>query len=540
MQEVCGDGIDNDCDDLVDDDGAGGRDFYPDSDNDGYGVDAPVSACSRPEGFVESLDVGIDCDDGEPSVYPGAVETWYDGVDQDCDGSDDYDRDGDGFRSADHGGEDCADDLPTVNPDATEACGNHVDDDCDGTHNGCAWSGSLEFADVRIASLFVPADDDIFMTVSVGDTNADGFADLTANGEASGEWFVVHGPIAGLQRLDDAAAIHVEVLTSGSFTADIGGDLTDDGKSDLLLFRGVDSGPGDVYAFAAPLHPETAESDATNKAVGPDDVQMIEFTSGPTGGYVGDLDQDGTDAFYAVEPRMDPPTCFLVEGLPFFPKLEDAAWLEIEDCTFVALGPDVDGDGTHEVAVPRGEDLHLVDGSTTGTATDSDVLLTLPFEIGSTLKPDWSLFHDLDGDGSQDLAGTVESSGNLVIHVLFGPFSAATTAPPQFRVTPESGGPVALLGAARSGDFDGDGSADLVSTGVVSDGATGTLLSRLYVFFGPLAAGEVSAASADAIIEAPEGSFLGAPLVADIDGDGYDDIVASDLNLVHILYGQGR
>ncbi|MBN1336429.1 MAG: putative metal-binding motif-containing protein [Deltaproteobacteria bacterium] len=32
-----------------------------------------------------------DCDDHDPSVYPGAAETWYDGVDQDCSGGSDFD-----------------------------------------------------------------------------------------------------------------------------------------------------------------------------------------------------------------------------------------------------------------------------------------------------------------------------------------------------------------------------------------------------------------------------------------------------------------
>ena len=37
-----------------------------------------------------------DCDDSDGSVHPGATETWYDGLDQDCGGGSDWDQDGDG------------------------------------------------------------------------------------------------------------------------------------------------------------------------------------------------------------------------------------------------------------------------------------------------------------------------------------------------------------------------------------------------------------------------------------------------------------
>ena len=38
-------------------------------------------------------------------MNPGASDLWYDGVDQDCAGDSDYDQDGDGGDSDQHGGE---------------------------------------------------------------------------------------------------------------------------------------------------------------------------------------------------------------------------------------------------------------------------------------------------------------------------------------------------------------------------------------------------------------------------------------------------
>ena len=35
---------------------------------------------------------GDDCDDSDPDTYPGAPEEWYDGIDEDCAGDDDYDQ----------------------------------------------------------------------------------------------------------------------------------------------------------------------------------------------------------------------------------------------------------------------------------------------------------------------------------------------------------------------------------------------------------------------------------------------------------------
>ncbi len=61
--------------------------FYPDSDNDGYGNSSATASMlfDPPPSYVAD---NTDCDDGNPGVNPGAVETLDDGIDSNCDGFD--------------------------------------------------------------------------------------------------------------------------------------------------------------------------------------------------------------------------------------------------------------------------------------------------------------------------------------------------------------------------------------------------------------------------------------------------------------------
>jgi len=131
-KEICGDGIDQDCD-LTPDDGCPGVDCV-DHDGDGFGVG---KGC-----------VLADCDDHNKAVYPWAKETCGNHkddncnkiVDDGCPGVDCVDRDGDGYGvGADcQGVPDCNDADYKVNPAAKEICGDKIDQDCDLTpDDGC-------------------------------------------------------------------------------------------------------------------------------------------------------------------------------------------------------------------------------------------------------------------------------------------------------------------------------------------------------------------------------------------------------------------
>ena len=72
---------------------------------------------------------GVDCNDGNPAIKPGAGDIPGNGVDEDCDGSDVVlDRDGDGAVAA----VDCDDANPARRPGATDIPANGVDEDCNG------------------------------------------------------------------------------------------------------------------------------------------------------------------------------------------------------------------------------------------------------------------------------------------------------------------------------------------------------------------------------------------------------------------------
>jgi hypothetical protein len=115
---ACGDKANDDDDD--DDDGG----FPSDDSGDDGGDDGGGGAGVDQDGDGFSAEEG-DCDDDDATIYPGATETWYDGVDSDCGGDSDYDQDGDGHDAFEHGGTDCNDTDPSSGDNSNDA-------DCDG------------------------------------------------------------------------------------------------------------------------------------------------------------------------------------------------------------------------------------------------------------------------------------------------------------------------------------------------------------------------------------------------------------------------
>jgi len=81
--ETCN-GIDDDCDGMIDVGALEAEPRWTDRDGDGFGTGDPVSACPD---AADTASVGGDCDDTAADTNPGAEERCNDGIDNDCDGT---------------------------------------------------------------------------------------------------------------------------------------------------------------------------------------------------------------------------------------------------------------------------------------------------------------------------------------------------------------------------------------------------------------------------------------------------------------------
>ncbi|MFZ5482308.1 MAG: MopE-related protein [Myxococcota bacterium] len=227
-------GVDDDCDALVDEAGAAGEaTWYRDADADGHGDPAATAlSCDAPSSYVA---VAGDCDDADAAEMPGAVET-CDGDDDDCDGLADeagatgetawyFDGDADGYGDAAASvvacdappsyvatSGDCDDADGATHPAATETC-DGVDDDCDGVADDAAADASTWYRDddgdgygsaTRVSSCDAPTGyvalagdcDDVVATVNPLatevcdgiDNDCDGAADPATSADAT-TWY---------------------------------------------------------------------------------------------------------------------------------------------------------------------------------------------------------------------------------------------------------------------------------------------------------------------------------------------------------------
>ncbi len=517
--ETC-DGVDEDCDGLVDDSPPTAPTWYLDADGDGYGDPTTTGqACTEGSGFVSD---DSDCDDGDAEVHPGEEEICWEAADEDCDGltSDD---------------DDCA---PT-----------------DAAHTSTGWimGSSSETLGSDLAFL--------------DDFDADGGDELalSSTSAASGAGMVwvfdaFHEPEDPRYYTWDAALELTGTSAGDAFGVALDGleDFDGDGFPDLAVgaygedTTAADAGAVYLYSLDAGMRGALGASAATEVFYGSSEDEAL-------GGVVasaGDVDGDGlTDLLMAAEDHdlggQDAGVIWLVLGGDSGHTLDTASDVlfvgELQgDELGVATGAgDVDGDGYDDVLL--GADRNDEAGSSAGKVylwrgpfsldryeAGAAQLRILGSDSGDYTGSDLVGVGDLDADGHADIAvaargrdrGSASSAG--AVGVFQGPLPSGTMefedADTIIQGDASSDGSYGVsLGGG--GDVDGDGYDDLL-LGVKGSDLGGSGSGGAFLFYGPLSSGTARYSDADAVFIGGSSWYYGdeVDLGGDLDGDGYADL----------------
>jgi hypothetical protein len=507
--EICN-GIDDDCDELIDDDDEDVADqasWYLDEDGDDYGLDSTVLVqCFQPEGYAA---VGGDCVDSDTAYNPGASETdCTDPNDYNCDGSTGYaDADEDGWPAC----QECDDTDEDVNPDAVEVC-NGVDDDCNGTIDGADSADAVEYYLDDDGDTY-GLDDSTVLDCSLPSGYAEQGGDCDDGDEDINPSVVEQCDDADVDEDCDGLVDDEDTGASGKtlFYADSDGDGYGDPDTDDLRCDGTSAWLED-----------DSDCDDTDASINPDTV------------WYADDDGDGYGDAGDTQTQCEQPSGYLDND---------------DDCD----------DGEAEVS-PDADEVCLdgVDNDCDGTVDSCDAIPAGDAGTGITSGSNNSRFGsqvtagDVDGDGTDDLlvsdvyfSGGSSLRGNT--YLFLGPISAGA-------VDEYSDADGSIRGdqaqircgkqAAVIPDWDGDGD-NQVAVGCFYDDTGGNQAGGVYFFDGGAGAA-TTVASADGLVAGLTGSWAGHQTLypGDINDDGVPDLVVGareagldDEGAIFVMYG---
>jgi len=585
--EIC-DGIDNDCNELVDEvdpDLIGDGPWYQDLDGDGYGdLATAVDGCSAPTDWVIQ---GGDCNDLSAFIHPDAPEV-CDGIDNDCDGQTDdddpgldgstgseffADLDGDGFgdpasstwaceQPDDHAvsDTDCDDGDSGVNPAATEVCNNWVDDDCDGSANACGIAGG-DLASVADSSLtYITGQENGEGMDLAGDWDGDGFDDLIVIDRGmvltDGGAMIFPGPLPiGAVTQRDASLTLSAASSSEGVPSSVAwiGDQDGDGRDDFALGCPDDagagiSGSGRVYLFLS-----TSTGSATVASA--DAVLEGWHTNQSSGNSLaarGDMDGDGRVDLVVGAPSYSsgPGTAYVLTTLPSgIQALRDVAAADVS-ATGDQLGWDVDnggdvnGDGLADLLIGAptagwndAGAAYLFFGPLLGSldATDADSTAGggSDYASGSSV----AIPGDTDGDGYDDILvgapGYFSAGGGLL---WLGGVRADISGPWDVSLSGSSGSDAGYA-VSTAGDVDGDGDTDLLIGAPEYNSGRGAAYLALAPLSGAMTSADMEQLSSSSTHHSAGSVVAGG---GDLNGDGYDDIaVGAPYHFTWVMLGGG-
>jgi len=454
-----------------------------DSDSRDAGDDTGGADGSPDDGDGDGYDDSTDCDDANSDINPGAEETPYNGLDDDCEAlTPDDDLDGDGYDAVD----DCDDRDRDIGPDAEEVC-DGVDNDCDG-------GVDVDATDAR---------------VWYRDDDGDGYGDdALAACEAPKGYAPYGGDCDDADPAYNPAAVEDDCADPNDYNCD--GSV------------GYDDADGDGF----PACGAGGDCDDGDPDINPDAEEVCD---GAGGGLDNDcdglIDEDAVDAlrWYADadgdgygDPTESQDACEAPAG-------ESPAWVsdgsDCDDSDAALNRDDFDGDGYDTCGSGGLADCDDADASATPEDADGDGVSGCDGDCD-----------DGDPERSPDEEEVCEDGVDQDCDGVDGAcagWGEVPLADADARLLGEAGGDNAGFAIAGAGDLDGDGLDDLIvgafgSAGGAADGGA------VYILYGGLAAGDHSLGDSDHVLYGVSSSdFAGASVagVGDVDDDGYDDVL---------------